>query len=220
MNTFPFRDTAAWDEEAGLPYFPKTNNGHLYFAFTLRLERPEVTDDVRHNLRTVAVRTEFGFKRWNSYIPVSHDEIRGYCFAAWYSNELWLTEALDAELSVHGGNLKENVNEGMKRNFFRLMDMEACLKAARKMTPTPMEQVAFFFAKVFQALTVKSGEASGILRTWLYVPVMREYPLCNLALMIWDLILVKRGFTLEEALRLELQVPEIAERANGRTFLQ
>lgn len=216
-----YRNTEAWDDDACLPYFPKTNNGHLYCAYTVRLEgsEPGVGPD-RTNFAMVAAKTDWGKKRWKSEIPVSHDELRGYFFLCWYFGFFSMSRDLAEELEQYGGSLKAQVTEDFRRNFFRILDMEAQLKAAQMKRPTPMEQAAYFFAKVFQAFTVKPGEASGILRTWLYVPLMMDFPVCQLALYIWSFVLTRRNFTLEQALRLEPAVPLLADRAKGRGWLE
>jgi hypothetical protein len=219
MIGFPFKGTDAWDEIARLPLFPKTNNGLCYFAYTLRVEEPPVTVELQDQFRRIAVATDFGRKRWMSEIGQSHDEIRGYLYACWYLNLPGLMEPLIAELNRYGGNLKANVTEGMRRNYFRILDMEAQIHGVSDQVPTPLEQVTYALSKVWQAFMTKEGEASGILRTWLYVPVMRRYWICAAGLMIWASVLKFRKIKLYHLLNLEPRVPELAARAVGKGFL-
>ena len=219
QSRFPFKGTKAWDSDLELPYFPLTNNGHCYFAYTLRLEKPMIPIGVLRALRDVATKTEYGFKRWKSDIPISHDEIRGWVFTCWYVGMPLWSEELVQELEKHGGNLEVNQGEDLRRNVFRIPDMEASIHAARKQAPTPLESLAYVASKIYQALTVKQGEASGILRTWLYIPILSKYWIPSVGILLWNFILKLRGFDLSTALQLELQVPEITERARGKSFL-
>lgn len=219
MKAFPYEGTDAWDELAQLPLFPKTNNGLAYFAYTLRVDEPPVTPELQEKFRKIAIATDYGRKRWNSTIGQSHDEIRGYLYACWYLKMPDLALPLFNELQEYGGNFKANISEGIRRNFLRIIDMEAQIHGAMGMHPTPIEQIGYAVSKIFQAFHTEEGQASGYLRTWLYVPIMRQYWICAFGLLVWALVLKIRKVKLYHLLNLEPRVPELAARAVGREFL-
>lgn len=203
----------------GVPCFhPQHDNCHLYFAYFLRLYRPTLNTQQYAWVDQNLVVSGLNLRRYKKpENRMSHDEVLGFLFYCWYLGLDYAIAALAHKLRETGGIIPEDGKT--YPNVFRMVELESIMAAALKETPTPIQQLAFFFVCISRCFS-KRGHASPFLRTWLSVPLMSQFPLPALGLLIFSFGMKIRGYTLEESFAQYFsKVPQIAEQAKVKGWL-
>lgn len=209
--------TRAWPTaDEPVPTFPLHDQAHLYFAYTLRLWRPNLTpvqlEWIDFHLGTAVC----NLRRYRSGSYLSHDEVLGIFYWSAYDDGEF-AKFLMRVLRESGGFLP--YPDRPYENVFRMVEIEPIGCAAIGEKPSPIGQLAYLGSMVAKAFS-ESGQYSGILRGWLSIGLMRQFPISGLGCLLFDWILRARGITLEKALGVYFsRFPSMAEAARGRSFL-
>jgi len=180
----------AWDSRYNLPTFPMLNNPFIYLAYAKLVLRShnealKEYDILEYILKCYKNGT---FTRWPDGTGgmFSHDEVMGIS----YLNEQRAAMCINI-LEKSDGTFDAGDDE--KKNMFRLIFLMPFLKACAGYRVGLASQLLWSIHAVVTALKYKPGAESGLLKMWLMIDKMKDYPLSNLACIIFRINMQKRG---------------------------
>lgn len=206
--------TIAWPDKLGAPvptFWPQNDNTHLYFAYMLRLYRPTLNSEQYAFVQSQLIGSALKLRRWNKPNTVmSHDEFLGfaiYCYMLGFQSDCSIVLA---KLRETGGLTDDPDGDKPWPNVFRIVYLEGIMSACAGEKITPIQQTLFFFSCIARCFS-KRGHASPFLRVWITVPVTSLFPISAAGLLIFNLGMKIRGYTLKEAFSQYFsKVPQLA----------
>lgn len=220
-------DTIAWRVE-GQPqeitpvpmFYPIHDNNFLYLAYLLRLYRPTLTEVQKQFIREAVCHWGIQFFRFQKTDLISHDEALGIAYILFY-----LGEQVDRETAAMflrhlrelGGMVPEEGHPWP--DILRIPGVEACLGVAAGEKPSTIPQIIFMGSAIVSGFASR-GHASPFLRKWVSAPMLINYPIASLGLLVFNLTMAVRKYTLVEAFTQYFsKVPQLAARSHGKGWL-
>lgn len=184
------KSSNAWDKRYDLPLFPQFNNPFIYLAYAkLALRSHNEALSQRDILKYIHGCYKNGtFTRWPDGTggQFSHDEVMGLS----YLDEQRAAMCINI-LEKSDGTFDAGDNE--KKNMFRLIFLMPFLKACAGYRVGLVSQLLWSIHAVVTAMKYKPGSESGLLKMWLMMDKMKDYPICKLACAYFCINMQGRG---------------------------
>lgn len=193
-----------WSKEYAVPCIPQHNNPHIYIAVVFKLLRMSgvrisedwMLDTLRFQVKCYHELLKQYF-RWPDRKggSFSHDEIIGGAAIS----QIFARDCLFKMQENDGIYPDENGLIVDSRDFSRFIFLFPFLQSRVYNRVSLISQVKWSFHVVYAALMTsrESLDADGILKILVMSDEMSRYPLCDLAIKVWKIILNKRDVTLE-----------------------
>jgi len=196
-----FKESAAWSAVHEAPLAPGLNNPHIYGAYALKILRANgISGEENFALRKSfkafadACRIRSGlFNRWPGGRGglMSHDELLGLS----YIDEDVAREIVLYLVTTDGIYANVRVDAPDLANVYRIAWVRPALTACAGFGLSLITQLIFGIGLLFDALTWRSGDQGGRLRTWLAIERFRGAWLAGFFIEFWIRKMESKGLS-------------------------